>query len=48
MMSLFTDDATITAGGKTYAGTVQIRGFWQGAGTFQPQNQWVAYTLRSV
>ncbi len=44
MMSLFTDDATITAGGKTYAGTEQIRGFWQGAGTFQPQNQWVAYT----
>ena len=22
----------------------QIRGFWQGAGTFQPQNQWVAYS----
>src|SRR5271168_1277133 len=44
MMSLFTDDATIPAGGKTYAGTEQIRSFWQGAGTFQPQNQWVAYT----
>jgi ketosteroid isomerase-like protein len=44
MMSLFTDDATITAGGKTYAGKEQIKSFWQGAGTFQPQNQWVAYT----
>jgi hypothetical protein len=44
MMSLFADDATITAGGKTYTGKEQIRGFWQTAGTFQPQNQWVAYT----
>ena len=44
MLSLFTDDATITAGGKTYSGKEQIRGFWQAAATFQPQNQWVAYT----
>ena len=44
MLSLFTDDATITSGGKTYTGKEQIRSFWQGAGTFQPQNQWVAYT----
>jgi hypothetical protein len=44
MMSLFTDDATLTAGGKTYDGKEQIRSFWQGTGTFQPQNQWVAYT----
>ena len=44
MLSLFTDDATITAGGKTYSGKDQIRSFWQGSGTFQPQNQWVAYT----
>src|ERR1700758_32986 len=44
MLSLFTDDATITAGGKTYTGKEQIKGFWQAAGTFQPQNQWVAYT----
>jgi hypothetical protein len=27
MLSLFTDDATITAGGKTYSGKEQIRGF---------------------
>jgi hypothetical protein len=32
------------AGGKTYTGKEQIRAFWQAAGTFQPQNQWVAYT----
>lgn len=44
MLSLFTDDATITAGGKTYSGKEQIRRFWQAAATFQPQNQWVAYT----
>jgi len=43
MLSL-ADDATITAGGKTYHGKDQIRNFWQAAGTFQPQNQWVAYT----
>ncbi len=44
MMSLFTDDATITAGGKTYTGKDRIRSYWQAAGPFQPQNQWVAYT----
>lgn len=44
MLSLFADDAVLTAGGKTYTGKDQIRGFWQAAGTFQPQNQWVAYT----
>jgi len=44
MLSLFADDATITAGGKTYHGKDQIRSFWQAAGTFRPQNQWVAYT----
>ncbi len=44
MLSLFANDATITAGGKTYQGKDQIRTFWQAAGTFQPQNQWVAYT----
>jgi ketosteroid isomerase-like protein len=44
MLSLFTNDATITSGGKTYTGKDQIRKFWQAAGTFQPQNHWVAYT----
>jgi ketosteroid isomerase-like protein len=44
MLSLFADDAVLIAGGKTYTGTDQIKGFWQAAGTFQPQNQWVAYT----
>ena len=41
MLSLFADDAVLTAGGKTYTGKDQIRSFWQAAGTFQPQNQWV-------
>jgi hypothetical protein len=44
MLSLFADDATLTSGGKTYIGKDQIRGYWQAAGTFQPQNKWVAYT----
>jgi hypothetical protein len=44
MMSLFADGAVLTAGGKTYSGKDEIRGFWKSAGTFQPQNQWVAYT----
>lgn len=44
MLSLFSDDAKIQSGGKTYVGKEQIRAFWQAAGTFQPQNQWVAYT----
>jgi len=25
-------------------GKIKIKSFWQAAGTFQPQNQWVAYT----
>jgi hypothetical protein len=44
MLSLFADDAVLTTGGKTYTGKDQIKSFWQAAGTFQPQNQWVAYT----
>jgi hypothetical protein len=44
MMSLFTDDATLTSGGKTYRGKEEIKAYWQSAGPFQPQNQWVAYT----
>jgi uncharacterized protein (TIGR02246 family) len=44
MLSLFADDATLTAGGKTYKGKDEIRSYWQAAGPFQPQNPWVAYT----
>jgi hypothetical protein len=44
MLSLFADDATLTSGGKTYTGKDQVRSYWQAAGPFQPQNQWVAYT----
>ena len=44
MMSLFADDATLTSGVKTYRGKEEIKGYWQSAGPFQPQNQWVAYT----
>jgi hypothetical protein len=44
MMSLFDDNAVLTAGGKTYTGKDQIRSYWKSAGTFQPQNHWVAYT----
>lgn len=44
MLSLFADDATLTSGGKTYTGKDQLKSYWQAAGPFQPQNQWVAYT----
>jgi hypothetical protein len=45
MMSLFADDATLAAGGKTWVGKDQVRSYFSTvAGSFQPQNQWVAYT----
>ena len=44
MLSLFADDAVLTAGGKTYTGKDQVKSYWQAAGPFQPQNQWVGYT----
>jgi SnoaL-like domain len=45
MMSLFADDASLSAGGKTYSGKDQVRNYFATvAGSFQPQNQWVAYT----
>jgi hypothetical protein len=44
MLSLFADDAALTSGGKTYKGKDEIRRYWQAAGPFQPENQWVAYT----
>ena len=44
MLSLFADDATITSGGRSYSGKDEIKHYWQAAGPFQPQNQWVAYT----
>jgi hypothetical protein len=44
MLSLFTNDAVIMSGGKTYSGRDQLKTFWQAAGPFQPQNQWVGYT----
>ena len=45
MMSLFADDATLTAGGKTYVGKSEIRKYFATvAGAFQPNNQWSAYT----
>jgi uncharacterized protein (TIGR02246 family) len=44
MLSLFAVDATLTSGGKTHQGKEQIKKYWQAAGPFQPQNDWVAYT----
>src|SRR5580704_998585 len=42
--SFSSDDAVLIAGGKTYTGKDQVRSYWQVAGPFQPQNQWVGYT----
>jgi ketosteroid isomerase-like protein len=44
MLSLFADDAVLTAGGKTHAGKDQVKKFFQTAGPFQPQNEWIGYT----
>lgn len=45
MMSLFADDATLTAGGKMYVGKDQVRSFFANvAAPFQPGNHWSAYT----
>jgi len=44
MLSLFTDDATLTSGGKTYTGKDQVRSYWTAAGPFLPQNHWAGYT----
>lgn len=44
MLSLFTDDATLAAAGKTYVGKDQVRAYWTQAGPFLPQNHWAGYT----
>ena len=44
MLSLFADDAVLTAKGKTYTGKDQIKSYWQAHPAFQPQAQWVGYT----
>ncbi len=45
MMSLFADDAKLSVGDKTWSGKDQVRNYFSTvAGSFQPQNQWVAYT----
>jgi hypothetical protein len=53
MLSLFADDAVLTAKRKTedgkeqiksYTGKEQIKTYWQAHPAFQPQNQWVGYT----
>ena len=45
MMSLFADGATLSVGEKTYTGKDQVRSYFATiAGSFQPQNKWVAYT----
>ena len=44
MLSLFADDAVMTAKGKTYTGKDQIKSYWQAHPAFQPQAQWVGYT----
>lgn len=45
MMSLFTPDAVLTAGGATYSGSAAIAGYFSNvAGSFKPANNWIAYT----
>ena len=43
MMSLWTDTATFTVGGKTYTGKPDIRNWFATvSGAFKPQNNWVS------
>jgi hypothetical protein len=44
MMSLYSDNATVTFGGKTYTGKDQVRSFFEKAGPFQLGNHWVSDT----
>ena len=44
MMSLYSDDATVTFGGKTYIGKDQVQSFFEKAGPFQLGNHWVSDT----
>jgi hypothetical protein len=44
MLSLFARDATVTSGGRTYAGIDAIRTYWENAGPFLAQNHWEGYT----
>lgn len=45
MMSLWAPNATFIVGpGETLTGKDEIRRFWEGASTFQPENRWVSET----
>ena len=44
MLSLFADDAVLTAKDHTYIGKEQIKEYWQAHPAFQKDNQWVGYT----
>jgi hypothetical protein len=53
MMGLFSDDAVLTFGGRTFTGREQIRKFWlETAAPFKPENHWVsetpAYKIRTT
>ena len=44
MMTVWAPDATFTVGGEPYVGKAQIRTFFEGAGPFLPENDWVSDT----
>ena len=44
MMTVWAPDATFTVGGEPYVGKAEIRKFFEGAGPFQPGNNWVSDT----
>ena len=53
MMSLFSDNAVLTFGGRTFTGKEQIRKFWlEQAAPFKAENHWVsetpAYKIRTT
>ena len=44
MMTLWAPNATLTIAGQTYSGRKAIRGVFEKAGPFQPQNHWESDT----
>jgi hypothetical protein len=44
VLALFTRDATVTSGGRTYVGIDQIQKYWAQSGAFHPGSRWVGYS----
>ncbi|HET6486185.1 MAG TPA: nuclear transport factor 2 family protein, partial [Spirochaetia bacterium] len=43
VLALFTPDATVRSGGRTYTGILQIRDYWAQTAAFRSGSPWVGY-----